>query len=134
MNPKIVRGITWTSRILLALAFTAAAFGKLASDPKMVAMFDKVGFGQWFRYFTGLTELSGAILLLIPATAFWGALILVATMAGAIATHLLIIGGSPLAAIVLGVLASFAAYRLRGSATGSAREQTQRQTGVSYSR
>ncbi len=131
MNPKIVRGITWTVRILLALAFAASAAGKLAGGEQMVAMFDKIGFGQWFRYFTAFTELSGAIFLLIPVAAFWGALILTATMVCAVATHLLLVGGSPAPAIVLGVLAAFVAYQLRGAAKES-REQGA--VGVSYSR
>ncbi len=105
--------ITWIVRILLALAFAMAGGSKLAGAPVMVATFDKIGLGQWFRYFTGLTELSGAILLLIPATGLWGALVLLATMCGAVITHVFRIGGNPASAIVLGVLAAFVAYRLR---------------------
>jgi len=105
--------VTWIVRILLAAAFVMAGGSKLAGVPAMVAEFDKIGLGQWFRYFTGLTELSGAILLLIPATGLWGALVLTATMCGAVATHLLRIGGNPAAAIVLGALAAFVAFRLR---------------------
>ena len=105
--------VTWIIRILLAAAFLMAGGSKLAGAAPMVATFDKIGLGQWFRYFTGLTEVSGAILLLIPATGFWGALILLATMFGAVATHLFRIGGNPASAIVLGVLAAFVAFRLR---------------------
>ena len=32
----------------------------------MVAEFDKLGFGQWFRVFTGVIELIGAFVLLAP--------------------------------------------------------------------
>ena len=110
---KIQNWITCTVRVLLALAFFMAGGSKLAGAPAMVATFDKLGFGQWFRYFTGLTEVSGALLLLIPAAGFWGALILLATMLGAVATHLFLLGGNPTPAIVLGVLAAFVAYRLR---------------------
>jgi uncharacterized membrane protein YphA (DoxX/SURF4 family) len=105
--------VTWIVRILLAAAFVMSAYFKLAGGAQVVEMFGKIGLGQWFLYFTGVTELSGAILLVIPATGLWGALILVATMIGAVATHLFRIGGSPVAAIVLGVLAAFVAYRLR---------------------
>ena len=36
--------------------------------------FDQVGVGQWFRYFTGLVEVFGALLVLIPKTAQAGLL------------------------------------------------------------
>jgi len=49
---------------LLALAFFAAAVLKLSGEEKMVAEFGQLGLGQWFRYVTGVIELSGAGLLL----------------------------------------------------------------------
>ena len=61
----------------------------------MVALFDAIGIGQWFRYVTGLIEVGSAIALLVPSIAVFGALALVATMVGAIVTHLFIVGGSP---------------------------------------
>ena len=103
--------ILWTVRILLALAFLAAGSSKLAGAAPMVATFEKIGIGQWFRYVTGGVEVSGAILLLIPMAGFAGALLLLATMIGATITHLFVIGGSPAAAIILGVLAGFIAWR-----------------------
>jgi uncharacterized membrane protein YphA (DoxX/SURF4 family) len=111
---------TWILRILLALVFVASACGKFVGGAQVVEAFDKLGLGQWFRYFTGLTELSGGILIAIPATGFWGALILVVTMCGAVAAHLLRLGPSPIPAMVLGALAAFVAYRLRPTATPTA--------------
>ena len=61
----------------------------------MVQMFAAIGVGQWFRVVTGGIEVVGAGLLLVPSLAAYGALLLVPTMAGAIITHLAIIGGSP---------------------------------------
>ena len=61
----------------------------------MVALFDAIGIGQWFRYVTGLIEVGSAVALLVPSFAVFGALALVATMVGAVATHLFIVGGSP---------------------------------------
>jgi putative oxidoreductase len=37
----------------------------LAGVPAMVELFDRVGLGQWFRYFTGLLEVAAGIGLLI---------------------------------------------------------------------
>src|SRR5260370_6751647 len=51
--------ILWTLSGLVALAFIGAGGGKLAGTAVMVGLFDKVGLGQWFRYFTGLLEVAG---------------------------------------------------------------------------
>ncbi|REM31572.1 DoxX family protein, partial [Mycobacterium tuberculosis] len=69
-----------------------------------VQVFDAIGFGQWFRYLTGLVEVGGALLLLVPATGFLGGLLLAATMVCAVATHLVLIGGNPAPAVVLALL------------------------------
>ena len=59
------------------------------------------GSGQWFRYATGLIEVGSALALLTPRFAVFGALAHVATMIGALATHLFIIGGSPVVPAIL---------------------------------
>ncbi|MDQ0573308.1 putative oxidoreductase [Variovorax paradoxus] len=107
------RRIVWGIRILLALAFSAAGAAKLAGVPQMVQVFDAIGFGQWFRYVTGVVEVGGAVLLLVPATGFLGGLLLTATMVCAVATHVVLIGGSPAPAVVLALLSAFVTWRLR---------------------
>jgi len=107
------RRIVWTVRVLLALAFGAAGAAKLAGVAQMVQIFDLIGIGQWFRYVTGVVEVAGAVLLLIPSAGFFGGLLLCVTMVFAAATHLLVIGGSAVPAIVLAHLSAFVAYRLR---------------------
>src|SRR5258708_22106158 len=94
-----------------ALPFIAAGGGKLAGTAVMVELFDKVGLGQWFRYFTGLLEVAAGIGLLISRYAFYAAVLLAIIMVGAIFAHVTVLGGSPAPAAVLfllsGVLASF---------------------------
>ncbi|MDP9601752.1 UNVERIFIED_ORG: putative membrane protein YphA (DoxX/SURF4 family) [Variovorax paradoxus] len=107
------RRVVWGVRILLALAFGAAGAAKLAGAQQMVQVFDAIGFGQWFRYLTGLVEVGGALLLLVPATGFLGGLLLAATMVCAVATHLVLIGGNPAPAVMLALLSGFVAWRLR---------------------
>jgi putative oxidoreductase len=110
--------VLWILQILAASAFLLAGGLKLAGAEPMVAMFDKIGLGQWFRYLTGGMEVTGAILLLIPARVTLGGALLAVTMVGAIATHLFILGGSPGPAIVLFVmLATVTWYRWPGPAT-----------------
>jgi hypothetical protein len=83
-----------------------SGFAKLSGQPMMVESFDKIGIGQWFRYLTGGIEVASAILLVIPRLTPVGAALLVCTMVGAVLTHLLLIGGSPVPALVLSCFAA----------------------------
>ncbi len=99
----------WVLQIALAAMFLAAGGSKLIGAPAMVALFDTIGWGQWFRYVTGAIEASAAIALLIPSAAVFGAMLLVATMIGAVATNLFL-GQSVVPPLVLLVLASAIAW------------------------
>ena len=103
--PAIPRGrvalvALWLTQIALAGMFTLAGGLKLAGVPVMVALFDAIGVGQWFRYVTGSIEVVSAVALLVPSWAAFGALLLVPTMIGAVFTHLFIVGGSAAPAAV----------------------------------
>ena len=100
-------------RVLVSLAFLAAGGAKLAGVEMMVATFEAIGVGQWFRYVTGVIEVGSAVLLWIPGLQFIGAALLVCTMIGAVAAHLLILGPSPVPALILGVLAAILAWNNR---------------------
>jgi uncharacterized membrane protein YphA (DoxX/SURF4 family) len=91
----------WGVQVVLAGMFLLAGGSKLAGAAAMVALFDAVGVGQWFRYVTGGTEVVSAVALLVPSLAAFGAVALVPTMIGAIATHLFITGGSPAVPVLL---------------------------------
>ena len=91
----------WVLQIAVAAVFVASAVPKLAGVPMVVQMFDTLGFGQGFRYFTAATEIGSAVLLLVPALASIGALALAIVMVGAILAHLFVLGGSALPAMVL---------------------------------
>ena len=103
----------WILRVLLGAAFIGAGGAKLAGVQAMVDMFQKVGLGQWFRIVTGLLEVSGGILLLIPRLTFYGAALLLAVMVGAITAHLTVLGGNPAPAIILLVLNAVTAWLTR---------------------
>src|SRR5580700_243347 len=85
----------WTVQGILAAAFLAAGFAKLAGIPFMVDLFQQIGVGQWFRLATGVVEVTGAVALLVPGLASIGALWLGSTMVFAVATHLFILHTSP---------------------------------------
>lgn len=96
VSARVIQGI-------LAAAFVAAATAKLMGTPMMIQVFDDIGLGQWFRIVTAWVEILGAIALLVPGFAAFGALWLAATMFFATLTHLLILHTS--AAPAVGLLA-----------------------------
>ena len=116
-RPYWTSAALWVVRGLLALAFVAAGGAKLYGVPMLVEEFQHIGLGQWFRYATGGLEVMGAILLLLPQKAAFGALLLICIMIGAVITHLFVIGGSPVPAIVLLALNAIVAYAKRDQIT-----------------
>jgi uncharacterized membrane protein YphA (DoxX/SURF4 family) len=110
---RAARLALWALQVLLAVAFLGAGGSKLAGTPDMVQLFAAVGAGQWFRLVTGLLEIAGAVLLLVPALAGVGALLLAGIMAGAVVAHLTVLGTPAVAPAVLlaGLLIVAAARR-----------------------
>jgi putative oxidoreductase len=110
---KIVNVVLWVLQIAAAGMFLMVGFLKLSGNAQLVGLFEAIGLGQWFRYLTGTLEVAGAILLLIPRTSGLGALMLAGVMVGAVVTHVFIVGGSPLMAIILLVVTGVVAWGRR---------------------
>jgi len=110
---KVFNIILWVLQLAAAAMFFFAGIPKLLGAPQVVAVFETIGFGQWFRYLTGGLEVLCAILLLIPGLSGVGALILMCVMVGAAGTHLFLIGGSPVPAIVLLLVMALIAWARR---------------------
>ncbi|GAB3290832.1 DoxX family protein [Parasphingorhabdus pacifica] len=102
--------VLWVCQVLVALLFVMAGAVKLAGAVEAVAMFEVIGAGQWFRYFTGVVELAGAVGLLIPRLAGLAAAGLICVMIGALIVQGLFIGGSPVLPIVLIVVNAWIAW------------------------
>ena len=111
--------LAWILAVLLAVVFTYAGGIKLIGARAMVQEFAQIGIGQWFRYFTGILEVSGAIGLLVPEYRFGAALQIATVMAGATAVNIVILHQLPLARLtaVLMMLALALAW-LRRARTG----------------
>ena len=110
---KIINVVLWVLQIGAAGMFLMVGFLKLSGDAQLVGLFQAIGLGQWFRYLTGTLEVAGAFLLLIPRTSGLGALMLAGVMVGAFLTHVFIVGGSPLMAIILLVVTGVVAWGRR---------------------
>lgn len=78
----------------LTLAFVCYGLRKLGSDPRDVAIYEAIGFGQFPRYVTGSVELLGAALLWVRGWQGIGGALLCATICIGL-TALLIWVGPP---------------------------------------
>lgn len=84
--------IKWGCRILAALLLVQTLFFKFTAHPESVLLFTTLGVEPWGRILTGVLELVTAILLLWPQTTRFGALLGAGIMAGAIISHLTVLG------------------------------------------
>ena len=115
-DPPMVRLkiIQWVIRAAVVFLFVSTGLEKFSIGPgaEWVRIFGQIGFGDWFRYFTGTVEIAGGVLLLIPKAALAGVILLVSCMLGAILFHLFVLG-DPFSSIinVLLILAILAAGR-----------------------
>jgi putative oxidoreductase len=78
---------SWILRIVLAALFLFEGVGKFPDSRLWLRIFEQIGFGQWFRYFTGIIEVVGALMLLVPKATLVGVGLLVCTMVGALLVH-----------------------------------------------
>ncbi len=85
---KVHTILLWVVSSLLALLFLNASFGKLVSHPNVLAMFRHYGYPDRFHSVVGIMELVGAVALLVPRVAAYGAVLLAVVMMGACGTHL----------------------------------------------
>src|SRR5206468_5039942 len=89
---KICTIIAWICRVAAAVILLQTLFFKFTAAPESVYIFTKVGLEPWGRIGSGAAELIAAILILIPRTTWLGAGFALAVMAGAIFSHLTILG------------------------------------------
>jgi putative oxidoreductase len=89
--------LDWAARTVIFVIFLYFGAGKFTSDPDApwVVLFSQVGFGQGLRYFTGVSEIIGAFLVLIPQTVTAGVAVLAATLAGAVLVVVILLHRPP---------------------------------------
>jgi uncharacterized membrane protein YphA (DoxX/SURF4 family) len=79
-------------RLVCAGILAQTLYFKFTGAPESVAIFSALGAEPWGRWLSGLAELAACALLLIPATQALGALLAAGVMAGAILSHIFILG------------------------------------------
>jgi len=90
MNAKNI--FYWLLRIVAAYILLQTLSFKFGAKPESIYIFTKVGMEPWGRIGSGIVELIASILLFIPRTTAWGALLALGTMSGAIFFHLTTLG------------------------------------------
>jgi len=84
--------LSWILRVVAAAILLQTLYFKFTGAPESIFMFTKVGAEPWGRIGSGLVELVAAILLLTPRFTWLGSVLALGVMAGAILSHLSILG------------------------------------------
>jgi hypothetical protein len=89
---KLAKYFLIIAKGVAALIMLQTLFFKFTASPESVYIFTQVGIEPWGRIGSGVAELIASVLILIPRTAWVGAGLGLGVMAGAIASHLTILG------------------------------------------
>jgi uncharacterized membrane protein YphA (DoxX/SURF4 family) len=95
-SPNRWRAIAiWALRVVLGIVFLAIGITKLTGTAHTPEYFAAIGWGEWFRYFTGLLDVAGAALLFVPRWTCYGALMLACSVGTAALISLTVLRGDP---------------------------------------
>jgi len=92
MKSKILNIVSWVSTIVAAIIMLQTLVFKFSGAEESVYIFTKVGMEPWGRIGSGVAELIASLLLIWPATRWLGAGLGMSVMAGAILSHLTVLG------------------------------------------
>ncbi len=84
--------LSWLLRLAAAIILLQTLFFKFTAAPESVYIFTKVGAEPWGRIGSGVIELIAAILILTPRFTWLGSLLAMGVMAGAVLSHLTVLG------------------------------------------
>jgi uncharacterized membrane protein YphA (DoxX/SURF4 family) len=84
--------VSWVAQLAVAGILLQTLFFKFTGAEESVYIFSKLGAEPWGRIGSGIIELVAASLLLVPATAPIGAIVTMGVMAGAVVSHLTVLG------------------------------------------
>ncbi len=84
--------LLWAVRLVAAIILLQTLYFKFGGAAESVYIFSTLGVEPWGRIGSGIVELMASILILIPRTSWIGAGIGLGVMAGAILSHLTILG------------------------------------------
>jgi len=109
----------WLPRVAVAMVFVSVGSSKFR-DPMWIRLFGQIGLGQWFRYLTGIMQIAGAVLVLVPRTALAGIALAACTMLGASIAWLTVLHApvnAPIPAALLAILVAIGVAEYNRSRT-----------------
>ena len=80
--------VIWTMKIITIGILLQAVWINFIADPERIYLAAKIPPATWSRVSSGIAELIAVVLILIPRTTAWGALLSIVTMTGIIFFHL----------------------------------------------
>ena len=83
---------TFFLKVIVAAILLQTLYFKFTGAPESVYIFETVGIEPWGRYSSGVVELLASIFLLIPRTAWLGAIMALGVICGALFFHFTILG------------------------------------------
>ena len=83
---------SWLLRGVAAAILLQTLYFKFTGAPESIYIFTTLGLEPWGRIGTGVVELIASILLLIPGTVVYGAILSLGVISGAIFSHLTKLG------------------------------------------
>lgn len=89
---KIINIFSWLLRLVVAITLLQTLYFKFTAHPDSVHIFSSLGLEPYGRIIVGIMELITSILILIPNTKIFGMLGSLGIIAGAIFSHLLVLG------------------------------------------
>ena len=84
--------LSWALRIIAAVIMLQTLYFKFSASEESVYIFSTIGIEPWGRIATAIAELIASVLILLPRTVSIGALMAAGIMAGALVSHLTILG------------------------------------------
>lgn len=81
-----------TLRILISVLYLQTLFFKFTASPESVFIFTQLHAEPYGRIFAGISELICVILLLVPRTYLFGAVMSLGVISGAILSHIFVLG------------------------------------------
>ncbi len=84
--------LSWVLRITAGIILLQTLFFKFTAAPESVYIFTRVHAEPWGRIGSGVVELIAAMLILTPWFTWLGSLLAMGVMAGAILSHLTVLG------------------------------------------
>jgi hypothetical protein len=89
---KSMMYLSWFLRIVAAVILLQTLFFKFTGAAESVYIFSTLGMEPWGRIGSGVAELIASVLLLMPGTVVYGAVLSLGVISGAIVAHLTQLG------------------------------------------